>query len=472
MSENDLIYSFAKEHVIHASGLVALLMPQTFGLPMAVKRLDGRYQLANQAMQELFNISAPKIADKTDFELLPVEVARQLQHSDQSISEGAATTTDKLDLSFNGTPVQCLCLKFPVHGPEGQLLFIGEVMLDTAGHENISKMRESLERLQLTNQDLQSTLVELDRLAGTDKLTGAWNRRRLEEALQNEMDRLKRYDHPLSMLIIDIDFFKKVNDLHGHGVGDQVLMMLASVVQATLRTTDSLTRWGGEEFVVLCPNTTLSTASMLAKRVREKVATSIFPDVKKLTISIGVAECMTGEIWEQWFKRADDALYCAKANGRDQVQVAAETSKRLGLGESVASNFVRLTWHEAYECGNAVIDEQHRGLFSDANYLLAAILSERPKDEVTVLVVRLIRDVVRHFQDEEAIFNAAAYPGAAEHAAIHAKLVETASSLAERFHGGTLAIGELFQFLAHDVVARHMLGADREFFPYLKFKLN
>jgi diguanylate cyclase (GGDEF)-like protein/hemerythrin-like metal-binding protein len=472
MSENDPIYSFAKEHVIQASGLVAMLMPQTFGAPMAVKSLDGRYRYANKAMQIMLNIGAEEVSSMTDRELFPAEVSTQLQHSDQCITEGAVTTTDKLDLSFNGTSTQFVCLKFPIHGPDGKLLFIGEAMLDIAGHEDISKMRESLGLLQQTNQDLQSSLVELERLAGTDKLTGTWNRRRLEEALKNEMDRLKRYDHPLSMLIIDIDFFKKVNDVYGHGVGDQVLMKLASVVQAALRTTDSLTRWGGEEFVVLCPNTTLSTASMLAERLRARVATSVFPEVKNVTISIGVAECMTGEIWEQWFKRADDALYCAKANGRDQVQIATETPKRLGLGENIASNFVRLTWHDAYECGNTVIDEQHRGLFSDANYLLAAILSGRPKDEVTVLVVRLIEDVVQHFQDEEAIIKAAGYPGAAEHAAIHGKLVETASSLAERFHGGTLAVGELFQFLAHDVVARHMLGADREFFPYLKSQLN
>jgi diguanylate cyclase (GGDEF)-like protein/hemerythrin-like metal-binding protein len=349
-------------------------------------------------------------------------------------------------------------------------LFIGVAMLDTARLDTLESMEKSLESLQHTNQELQKNLVELSRLAGTDKLTGAWNRRRLEEALVNEMERLRRYDHPLSMLILDIDFFKKINDVHGHHVGDQVLMQLAHVVQSSLRGTDSLTRWGGEEFVVLSPNTTLSTVSMLAERLRERIAKTAFSEVGQVTVSLGVAECMAAETWEDWFKRADAALYRAKACGRNQVQIAPETPQRNGVGENVAANFVRLSWHAAYECGNQVIDEGHRGLFADANQLLGAVLSARPKDEVASLVDKLVTDVLEHFKQEETIISAAGYPGAAEHAVIHKKLVEKAVVLVRHFHAGTLAIGELFQFLAHDVVARHMLGADRQFFAYLQPK--
>ncbi|MFZ2814283.1 MAG: diguanylate cyclase [Rhodoferax sp.] len=341
-------------------------------------------------------------------------------------------------------------------------------MLDTARHDNLEAMQKSLENLQHTNQELQKNLVELSRLASTDKLTGAWNRRRLEETLANEMERLKRYDHPLSMLILDIDFFKKVNDVHSHHTGDQVLIQLTNVVQSSLRSTDSLTRWGGEEFVVLCPNTTLSTAAMLAERLRERLAKTVFPNVGQVTVSLGVAECMAAETWEDWFKRADAALYRAKACGRNQVQIAPETPQRGGVGENVAANFVRLSWHVAYECGNPVIDDGHRGLFADANQLLGAVLSARPKEEVATLVDKLVSDVLAHFKQEEAIISAAGYPGSAEHAAIHQTLVDKAVVLVRHFHAGTLAIGELFQFLAHDVVARHMLGADREFFGYLQ----
>ena len=118
--------------------------------------------------------------------------------------------------------------------------------------------------------------------------------------------------------------------------------------------------------------------------------------------------------------------------------------------------------------GNAVMDTQHQGLFDDANVLRVAILSGRPVDEVGATIDTLIHDVVEHFQDEEAILAAADYPGTAKHAALHRELANNAATLVGRFRAGTLGIGELFQFLAHDIIAKHMLGADREFIPYLE----
>lgn len=338
-------------------------------------------------------------------------------------------------------------------------------IIKVSGKDEIGQVLNALAAMQ---GKLKIIIDELDHLASTDKLTGSWNRRRLEETVRNEMDRLKRYDHPLCLMVLDIDFFKAVNDRYGHGVGDQVLVELAAQIRSSLRTSDSLTRWGGEEFVVLCPNTTLSTVALLAERLRKKIANANFPGVEHITVSAGVAECMSGETWEQWFQRADEALYRAKSGGRNQVQIAPGTPNRIGVGENVAANFVQLVWYKSYESGNEVIDREHQGLFDDANELLAAILSGRPADVVKTLVDTLTRDVVKHFQDEEAILVAAGYPGVAEHAAIHRKLADDAAMLVGRFHAGTLGIGELFNFLAHDLVAKHMLGADREFFPHLE----
>ena len=334
-----------------------------------------------------------------------------------------------------------------------------------SGKDEIGHVLNELAAMQ---EKLKIVIGELDHLASTDKLTGSWNRRRLEETVRNEMDRLKRYDHPLCLMVLDIDFFKKINDCYGHGVGDQVLVELAAQIRSSLRTSDSLTRWGGEEFVVLCPNTTLSTAALLAERLRKKIASMDFPGVGNITVSVGVAECVPGETWEQWFKRADEALYRAKSDGRNWVQIAPETPNRIGVGENVAASFAQLVWRKSYESGNEVIDREHHGLFNDANELLAAVLSGRPVDEVKALVDTLIRDAIKHFQEEEAILAAVGYPGAVEHAAIHRELVEDAVMLVDRLLAGTLGIGEVFNFLAHDLVAKHMLGADREFFPYLE----
>lgn len=334
----------------------------------------------------------------------------------------------------------------------------------------VQHLERAKEAAEGANKELQKTLVELDRLASTDRLTAAWNRRHLEEAVLAEMDRLKRYAQPLSQLVIDIDFFKRINDTHGHAVGDQVLVELACVVRATLRVADSLTRWGGEEFIVLCPNTTLETAAVLAERLRERVANANFPGVGKLTISIGAAECLAHESWDQWFARADHALYRAKANGRNQVQQAVQAIPATVSDAVGPSDFVELVWHDSYRCGQVLIDRQHQALFVDANRLLAAMLSGQWTNEMETQLARLLRDVTQHFKDEEAIINAAGFAGATAHAACHAELLGKATQLVHQFNSGNLAVGELFQFLAQELIAKHLLTADRAFFPSLSAK--
>ncbi len=131
-------------------------------------------------------------------------------------------------------------------------------------------------------------------------------------------------------------------------------------------------------------------------------------------------------------------------------------------------DFAQLVWNSAYKSGNDLIDDQHRALFSTANRLLGALLSGESAQKVDGLIETLLRDVAEHFKDEEAVFIRAGFPEALEHAAIHRQLVERATALVNRFHAGSLSVGELFQFLAIDLVARHLLEVDREFFPYLK----
>jgi hemerythrin-like metal-binding protein len=122
--------------------------------------------------------------------------------------------------------------------------------------------------------------------------------------------------------------------------------------------------------------------------------------------------------------------------------------------------------------GNGVMDTQHQRLSDYANDLRTTILSGRPADEVNAIIDAFIRDVVQHFQDEEAILAAANYPGTAKHAAQHRELANSAATLVGQFRAGALGIGELFRFLAHDVLAKHMVGADREFMPYLEGRLT
>ena len=206
--------------------------------------------------------------------------------------------------------------------------------------ENISvssqdEIGQVLNGLAAMQGKLKIMISELDQLARTDELTGAWNRRRFEETVATEMDRLRRYGQRLSLMILDVDHFKKINDLYGHSIGDQVLIDLSNTIRSSLRVSDSLTRWGGEEFIILCPNTTAETVSKLAERLRKEVSSIEFQKVGNITLSFGVAECGAEETWEQWLHRADEALYLAKSGGRDRVKTNKKTPA--GLIEKEAS---------------------------------------------------------------------------------------------------------------------------------------
>lgn len=158
---------------------------------------------------------------------------------------------------------------------------------------------------------------ELEKLSITDKLTNIFNRRKLDEELKSEFDRAVRYRHPLSLLLMDIDYFKKVNDTYGHQVGDYVLQTLAKILKQNIRNSDIVGRYGGEEFMVIAPETNAEEALRLAEKLRQSVEQFTFNDVNKVTISIGVSELKKEGNPDEMIKTADEALYKAKEQGRN-----------------------------------------------------------------------------------------------------------------------------------------------------------
>jgi len=165
---------------------------------------------------------------------------------------------------------------------------------------------------------------ELRRLATSDPLTGAANRRRIVDRATRELQRSRRYDRPLSLLMLDIDHFKRINDRHGHDVGDRVLVRFVEACSAELREDDIIARIGGEEFAVLLPEADLETANAVGERLRATAAEiRIDEPVVRITVSVGVADFGDAdEDCQGAFKRADEALYRAKEQGRDRVVAA------------------------------------------------------------------------------------------------------------------------------------------------------
>ena len=163
---------------------------------------------------------------------------------------------------------------------------------------------------------------QLIQLATKDPLTGAGNRRRLDDKLNEVVNSFKRTGTTASMLLIDLDHFKKVNDVHGHAAGDQILKRITKIIDFRIRVTDSLYRIGGEEFVVVLEGQTIERAEHLAEQLRTLVeANELVPD-QPVTISLGVAELKADETPNDWIHRADEALYRAKHSGRNSTKIA------------------------------------------------------------------------------------------------------------------------------------------------------
>ncbi len=189
------------------------------------------------------------------------------------------------------------------------------------------QVHERTKELGVINEQLQSEIERrkgleehLRNLAITDTLTGIYNRRKFDETLADEVRRSERYGTPLSLVLLDIDFFKKINDARGHQAGDTALKMLASFIAEKIRSHDVFARYGGEEFVILAPGTGIEGCRKLAEKLRAGIEQYGFAEAGRITCSFGITESQHGDTAESFVRRADVALYRAKKNGRNRTE--------------------------------------------------------------------------------------------------------------------------------------------------------
>ena len=195
--------------------------------------------------------------------------------------------------------------------------------------EELNKTRQELDdakrTIRVKDIELKAILAQADEVSHTDALTYLPNRRQIINHLQKEVHRAERYKTFLSISMMDIDHFKNINDTYGHTIGDQVLLQLADMLRGGIRESDMVGRYGGEEFLIVLPNTRLQRAAELAARLCKTIReTDIDVGEKiRLTVSVGVAEYRHGEEnWQKFLGRADMALYAAKNAGRDSWAVS------------------------------------------------------------------------------------------------------------------------------------------------------
>lgn len=200
------------------------------------------------------------------------------------------------------------------------LLILALVSLDAWRVRRLHRrLQEANRQLHLAEQRLIEQNHQLELLSITDKLTGAYNRLKLDEVLQQQHALAERYKRPVSVVMFDLDDFKRVNDTHGHHAGDLILRRFTELVLSLARKSDVFGRWGGEEFLLICPETTALDAADLANRVRVQLAEIVFEEVGTQTVSSGIAELRPSQSVNDWISHADKRLYQAKQQGRNRV---------------------------------------------------------------------------------------------------------------------------------------------------------
>ncbi len=281
----------------------------------------GRVELSNPAFDSLKKV----VPESTTFREIVLPAAqKEFDNILLYARRMNKITQTKLELGLQVQPGLFDCMFIPLE-PD-HFLFFCEPVSAFEEELRIKELEAKLQSLKITIEnnkiELHAVIAQADEVSHTDTLTFLPNRKFIIADLQRQVTFSERYDAPLSVSMIDLDFFKKVNDAHGHMSGDEVLKFVASELRDHIRQPDEIGRFGGEEFLVILPNSSLKAACEQATRLCQQVrSTPIISGGKvvRMTISIGIAQFHNHhENWEKLLDRADQALLQAKQNGRDQ----------------------------------------------------------------------------------------------------------------------------------------------------------
>jgi diguanylate cyclase (GGDEF)-like protein/PAS domain S-box-containing protein len=268
-----------------------------------VKDKDSRYLYGSPYGFRLFGVTHEIAIGRTDREVFPPELAARFMTSDRRVLEGERVESESYAVPTPAGPRDFAGVRFPIPGPDGIPIAVCGFAVDVT------------ERVKMAR--------ELERLARTDPLTGLGNRRAFDEQLDKEVARAARSGEPLSLLLADVDHFKRYNDRYGHQLGDACLAKVARALEAVVRRpADLASRYGGEEFALVLPGTSAEGAKNIAERVRAAIRDLAIPheaadDRSHLTISAGVVTVIGAWTTTELIALADRALYEAKAAGRD-----------------------------------------------------------------------------------------------------------------------------------------------------------
>ena len=280
------------------AGIYKLEKNQIFGL------IDNLYTISHKINKDYSNV---KINSLLDYELNLYLQVLQKDSAFMNIINNAINrfTKEDIDAILNN-------YQFILYSEQVDYYLIFKIVLPLMlllvlfVYYNI-KMREEIEKRKKIE-------LQLSELANRDFLTKIFNRRKIEEILEIELDRVERYENNLSVIFFDINDFKYINDTFGHIMGDEVLIKIADLLSHNIRITDSIGRWGGDEFLIILPQTTLSQCENIILDFEEQINLIEFNDGLKISCSFGVADYKEGDDLDSLLKRADESMYCKKIN--------------------------------------------------------------------------------------------------------------------------------------------------------------
>ncbi len=263
---------------------------------------------------------------------------------------------------------------------------------------------------------------------------------------------------PISFILMDIDYFKNINDEYGHLQGDYVLKEVAAILNRVSRKQDFACRWGGEEFIVMLTNTELEQAVDMAERIRGTIQQQRLKKMKSITASFGVTQWRQNDDEESVFKRLDNSLYLAKLTGRNKVV----SNEELQLGYQ--GKPVSIDWGPFFRCGNRQLDEDHYKLISLANEIIDTCYKEHEKKTISLLFKGLIKDVIAHFAREESLLQQVHYEKVYEHKRVHESLLKGILLVLTKFEAGEITTRVAAQYLVQEIIIGHIIKKDSDFF--------
>lgn len=303
--------------------------------------------------------------------------------------------------------------------------------------------------------------MKLESLHETDTLTGLPNRasleRMVEEVLLKDSDEEKIH----TLIMVDLDLLKSVNDTYGHQAGDDVLREFSVILKDSMRKADVVFRWGGDEFLIFARNTDSKTAIQIAERLRKSIAETQFTLTGKLTASFGVAQYRNGESFEKWFRRTDFCLSKAKKDGRNRIEDWDNFLRfvwRLG----------KIPWVKILESGNVNLNNEHRYLLSCINALFGSLNLPSSNQTQLDMITEFVFVFRKHMFNEEKLFQETEFPLIGHHINEHQRLHHELSELKTQFQNGSTDYFSIVDYVVREVFVYHMTMEDTKFFPYLK----